>query len=206
MPLINSKKQGTYKEYYKNGQLRVITQFFEDEREGLHAEFSENGFQINESFFDNDQQKLLKTYKYTSDLQHVKEEIFLIDQDIQVGEIVYNRNWKILPEMSFYFSCEMNTDTLEIGEIEMLDFKIYSTTGYEKAKIWIYIKNEDRIYFSSDTSTVYNNEYKLKVVGRNLGLNKIRGKIFLESDPTPKGEYNLIEFPIYQNFFTSKRY
>lgn len=206
-PYLNNLKEGTYEEFYENGNLKMMVQFHNNKKEGLLAEFSENKFQINESFFDNDQEVLFKEFQYTSDLKFIKEEIYLneLDHSVKIGEIIYDHDWEVLPEKSWYYSIDLDIDTLKIGEMGLANFKIYPMKGFNNIKILINLIDKNNTYFASDTIAIFDNKYELKLKGNQLGLNKIRGKIILESNRNLSGEYKKVEIPIYENFFVKRK-
>jgi hypothetical protein len=205
-PYLGGKMNGLYKDFHENGKLKTIIHFHRGKKEGVLAEFDNKGLQINESFFENDIEKLFKEYQYTKDLNFIKEEIFIINNDhsINVGEVVYNNEWEVIRDKSWYYSIKMIPDTIALGNTGVAFFEIFPYKDFSNIKIHVNVLNEmDSIYFS-DSISIPDDKYSFELKGAYLGLNKIRGKIILETDQNEDGEYRSTEIPIYENFIVIK--
>ena len=55
---MNGKKNGKYKSYYENGQLKSIGNYVDDKLNGEFKSFHENGELYDTSIFSNDHKKL----------------------------------------------------------------------------------------------------------------------------------------------------
>jgi len=64
--IFNDKKEGEYKHYWENGQLREICNYKDGKKEGTYKEYYENG-QLREIYNYKDEKKEGKCIKYYND-------------------------------------------------------------------------------------------------------------------------------------------